>query len=52
VSEQKLSFSPPASAGRQTQILILEILNVWMLVPLYLSGAVKIFVFLDLNKKS
>jgi hypothetical protein len=30
---------------RQAQIIILEILNVWMPVPLYLSGVVKIFAF-------
>jgi len=35
---------------RQAQIIILEILNVWMPVPLYLSGAVIIFAFLDLGK--
>ena len=35
---------------RLAQILILKILNVWMPVPLYLSGAVKIFAFLDLAK--
>ncbi len=36
---------------RQAQILILEILNVWMPVPLYLSGVVKIFAFLDLESR-
>jgi hypothetical protein len=35
---------------RQAQILILEILNVWMPVPLYLSGGVKIFAFFDLEQ--
>ena len=35
---------------RQAQIIILEILNVWMPVPLYLSGVVIIFAFLDLGK--
>jgi len=30
---------------QQAEILILEILNVWMPVPLYLSGVVKIFAF-------
>jgi hypothetical protein len=35
---------------RQAQITILEILNVWMPVPLYLSGVVIIFAFLDLGK--
>jgi hypothetical protein len=30
---------------RQAQIIILEILNVWMPVPLYLSGVVIIFTF-------
>jgi len=35
---------------RQTQIIILEILKVWMPVPLYLSGVVIIFAFLDLGK--
>jgi len=38
---------------RQAQILILEILNVWMPVPLYLSGVVNPAVggiaFLDLE---
>ena len=32
-------------AGRQAQIITLEILNVWMPVPLYLSGVVMIFAF-------
>jgi hypothetical protein len=36
---------------RQAQILILEILNAWMPVPLYLSGVVKIFAFLDLESR-
>jgi hypothetical protein len=36
---------------RQAQILILEILNVWMPVPLYLSGVVIIFAFLDLESR-
>jgi hypothetical protein len=35
---------------RQAQISILEILNVWMPVPLYLRGVVKIFGFLDLEQ--
>ena len=35
---------------RQSQIIILEILNVWMPVPLYLCGVVIIFTFLDLGK--
>ena len=35
---------------RQVRILILEILNVWMPVPLYLSGVVKILIFLDFAK--
>jgi hypothetical protein len=35
---------------RQAQIIIREILNVWMPVPLYLSGVVIIFAFLDLGK--
>ena len=35
---------------RQAQMIILEILNVWMPVPLYLSGVVIIFAFLDLGK--
>jgi len=42
----------------QAQILILEILNVWMPVPLYLSGVIKIVAFprpqsgiFDLNMK-
>jgi hypothetical protein len=39
------------AALRQAQILILEILNVWMPVPLYLSGVGKIFAFLDLGQK-
>jgi hypothetical protein len=30
---------------RQAQIIILEILNVWMPAPLYLSGVVIIFAF-------
>ena len=37
---------------RQAQIIILEILNVWMPVPLYLAGVVIIFAFLDLGKNS
>ncbi len=37
---QNVPFCLPPSAGRQAQILILEILNVWMPVPLYLSGVV------------
>ena len=39
-----------SQSQRQTQIIILEILNGWMPVPLYLSGMVIIFVFLDLEK--
>jgi hypothetical protein len=35
---------------RQAQIIIVEILTVWMPVPLYLSGMVIIFAFLDLAK--
>ena len=35
---------------RQAQIIILEILNGWMPVPLYLSGVVIILAFLDLGK--
>jgi len=42
--------SPFAQYLRQAQILILEILNVWMPVPLYLSGVVKISAFLDLEQ--
>jgi hypothetical protein len=37
---------------RQAQIIILKILNVWMPVPLYLSGVVIIFAFLDLGKNT
>jgi len=37
---------------RQAQIIILEILTVWMPVPLYLSGVVIILAFLDLGKNS
>ncbi len=37
---QNVPFCLPPSAGRQAQILILEILNAWMPVPLYLSGVV------------
>jgi len=37
---------------RQAQIIILEILAVWMPVPLYLSGMVIIFTFRDLGKNS
>jgi hypothetical protein len=37
---------------RQAQIIILEIHTVWMPVPLYLSGVVIIFAFLDLGKNS
>jgi len=46
-----MAISLPLPAGRQAQIIILEILNVWMPVPLYLSGVVIIFAFLDLGKK-
>ena len=35
----------------QTQIPILEIFNIWMPVPLYLSGVVEIFAFLELEEK-
>ena len=48
VPERKLSFSPPASAGRQAQILILEILNCIPAVNPAIGG----IAFLDLNKKS
>jgi hypothetical protein len=58
VPDRKLLFSPisvsPMSgiyaSLRQAQIIILEILNVWMPVPLSLSGVVIIFAFLDLGK--
>ena len=43
-------FFLPLIAGRQAQIIILEILNAWMPVPLYLSGVVITFAFLDLEK--
>jgi hypothetical protein len=51
----RMAIFPPANRGiyaslRQAQIVILEILNVWMPVPLYLSGVVIIFAFLDLGK--
>jgi len=36
---------------RQAQILILEILNVWIPVPLFLSGVVEILAFLDLESR-
>jgi hypothetical protein len=56
-----MAIFPPANSGtsplsgiyaslRQAQIIILEILNGWMPVPLYLSGGVIIFAFLDLGK--
>ena len=59
----RMAIFPPANSGkspmsgiyaslRQAQIIILEILNVWMPVPLYLSGVVIIFAFLDLGKNS
>ena len=52
VPDRKLLFFPISAspmggiyaALRQAQIIILEIVNVWMPVPLYLSGAVIIFV--------
>ncbi len=40
-----ISASPMSGICQQAEILILEILNVWMPVPLYLSGVVKIFAF-------
>jgi hypothetical protein len=52
VPDPKLLFFLPLIAGRQAQIIIIEILNVWMPVPLYLSGVVIIFAFLDLGKNS
>jgi hypothetical protein len=36
---------------RQAQILVREILKVWMPVPLYLSGVVEILAFLDLGSR-
>jgi hypothetical protein len=36
---------------QQAKVLILEILNVWMPVQLYLRGVVKIFAFLDLESR-
>jgi hypothetical protein len=50
VPGRKLLFFLPLIAGSQAQIIILEILNVWMPVPLYLSGVVIIFDLLDLGK--
>ena len=49
----KTVIFPPATSGmspmsgifQQAQIIILEILNVWISVPLYLSGVVIIFVY-------
>ncbi len=40
-----ISASPMSGICQQAQIIILEILNVWMPVPLYLSGMVIIFAF-------
>jgi len=56
---QKAPFCPISASPlsgiyallRQAQILILEIRNVWMPAPLYLSGVVKIFAFLELEQK-
>ncbi|OPX36496.1 MAG: hypothetical protein B1H12_06950 [Desulfobacteraceae bacterium 4484_190.2] len=58
--ERKLLFFPISASPmsgiytllRQAQIIILEILAVWMPVPLYLSGMVIIFTFRDLGKNS
>jgi len=56
--DRKLLFFPISASPmsgiyaslRQAQIIILEILNGWMPVPLYLSGVVIILAFLDLGK--
>ena len=45
VPGRKLLFFLPLQAGRQAKIIILEILNVWMPVPLYLCGVVIILAF-------
>jgi hypothetical protein len=50
VPGRKLLFFLPLQAGREAQIIVLEILNVWMPAPLYLSGVGIIFAFLDLGK--
>ncbi len=47
VSIANFKTSPFVQYLRQAQIISLEILNVWMPVPLYLSGGVKIFRFLS-----
>ena len=48
ISASVSNFNPPPTFGG----LILKILNVWMLVPIFLIGAVKIFTFLELEQKS